>query len=75
MAINSISDNKGGGNVSLVNINNKGEQLESIKDIVGSIRDDIKNIKDQFNNLPTAPNGKLLYFIFLEKPPSPLARF
>ena len=59
MAINSISMNKGGsGNVSLVNINNQAQNLESINSIVASIRDDIKHIKEQFSNLPPAPNSK-----------------
>jgi hypothetical protein len=39
MAINSISMFKGGnGNVSLVNINNQNQNLESINNIVESIR-------------------------------------
>lgn len=58
MAMNSISQNPGNGISSVVNINNKATEMESINEIVHSIRQDIKNIKDQFNNLPTAPDRK-----------------
>ena len=66
MAMNSISENQGDGNISAVNINGQGQPLQSINSIVKSIKDDIGHLKDQFHNLPTAPN---------EKPPSPLAKF
>ena len=35
----------------------KGQQVESINEIVASVRQDIKNIKDQFAMLPPAPNS------------------
>ena len=52
MAINSISQNKGGGVTSMVNVKNemKGTEyqaeLQGIHDIVSSIRGDIKNIQN-----------------------------
>lgn len=58
MAMNSISQNPGNGVSTVVNINNSGQNMESINEIVHSIRSDIKNIKEQFNNLPTAPDRK-----------------
>jgi hypothetical protein len=36
----------------------KGQQVESINEIVASVRQDIKNIKEQFAMLPPAPNSK-----------------
>lgn len=58
MAMNSISENPGNGNISAVNIDSEGVALQSINQIVHSIKDDIKHIKDQFVNLPTAPDRK-----------------
>ena len=61
----------------------KAQNVESINEIVSSIKQDIKNIKEQFAALPPAPNSKYpnktnLNVFFAnsdEKPPSPLARF
>ena len=36
----------------------KGQQVESINEIVASVRQDIKSIKEQFAMLPPAPNSK-----------------
>ena len=82
MAINNISLNKGGGNVSMVSIGQQQSELQSINNIVSSIRDDIKNIKNQFDNLPPVPEGMFHINLFVtnisfigQKPPTPLARF
>lgn len=84
MAINNISLNKGGGNVSLVSIGQQQSELQSINAIVSSIKDDIKNIKDQFDHLPPVPEGMYFMNLFVncifhvctgQKPPTPLARF
>ena len=71
MAINSISQNRGGGVAQLVTFKDekKGTEsyagLEGIHNIVGSIRDDIANLQKQFDNLPPVPEGKRV--------PTPLA--
>ena len=82
MAINNISLNKGGGNVSMVSIGKAPQELQTINNIVMSIKDDIKNIKHQFDNLPPVPEGKFHINLFVtdisfigQKPPTPLARF
>ena len=42
------------------------QQVESINEIVASVRQDIKTIKEQFAMLPPAPNSKytLYFFVF-----------
>ena len=65
MAINNISLNRGGGNVSMVSIGQQPSELQSINAIVGSIRDDIKHIKNQFDNLPPVPEGKYHHNLFV----------
>ena len=63
MAINSISENKGGGDISFVNIKDDIQRkeytvnLQSINEIVKQVKEDLENIKYQFENLPPVPDG------------------
>ena len=44
----------------------KGQQVESINEIVASVRQDIKNIKEQFAMLPPAPNSKSIIYQYFK---------